>query len=316
MAGVEPEASPQCSSPLAPRPSPLAARRSPLPRNVLMLTGEDSHDTTTRPRLEAAGATLERVWLWPDDDPIRLPSGVERLAATVAAHDIRLVVIYPITAYLDDAVNTNRDADVRRALRPLVSLAQQSGAAVLLVRHLNKDSSKAALYRGGGSIGFIAAARAAWVVARDPARHDRFVLAMNRCNIARHPRSIAYEIESHEGTSRVRWQAECDFAAGDLLAGKVRQDKQSQAEEIIRHLLADGPRPEREVRRACQEAGIGDTNYRAARQSLGIKPEKRGVRGTWYLGLSQGISPLTSLTTFPDTQSLDAFGQTPRDIEI
>jgi len=272
-----------------------------------MLTGEDSHDTTTRPRLEAAGADLERVLLWPeDDDPLRLPSGVERLAATVANHNIRLLVIDPITAYLDDSVNTNRDSDVRRALRPLVSMAQQHGTAVLLIRHLNKDSSKAALYRGGGSIGFIAAARAAWVVARDPGRAEKFVLAMNKCNVARHPRSIAYNIEPVDGTSRIHWEGECDYQASEILSGQQRSGKQSEAEEIIRQLLADGPRAERDVRQACHDAGVGESNYRAARQSLGVKPLKQGVGGTWVLTLRQDVMPDLLLPS-PDTQSLNAF---------
>jgi replicative DNA helicase len=269
-------------SPTAPEPQlPISA-----PANVLVLTGEDAHDTTTRPRLEAAGADLKRCFLWTSDqEPLQLPNNIDRLAAAVAIHNIRLLVIDPITAYLDKSINSNRDANVRRALQPLVALAQQTGTAVLLTRHLNKDTSKSALYRGGGSISFIAAARAAWVVGRDPRVADQFVLAMNKCNIARHPRAINYRIETAGPTSHIQWQAECDHRPSDILLPRHIGEKLAQAEQIVREELAHGPQPEADVRRACREAGLGDASYRAARSNLRVKCTKSAFSGGWQLNL-------------------------------
>ena len=38
----------------------------------------------------------------------------------------------------------------------------------MLIRHLNKSGGGHAMYRGGGSIGIIGAARSAFLIARDP----------------------------------------------------------------------------------------------------------------------------------------------------
>ena len=58
------------------------------------------------------------------------------------------MVIDPLSAYFDGNIQSNNDSSVRGALAPLVEVAQRTGAAILLVRHLNKDVSKGALYRG------------------------------------------------------------------------------------------------------------------------------------------------------------------------
>ena len=73
-------------------------------------------------------------------------------------------------------MNSHRDQDVRRALAPLAKLAEDTGAAVLIVRHLNKSSGGNPLYRGG-SIGIIGAARSALLVASHPEDESRRVLA-------------------------------------------------------------------------------------------------------------------------------------------
>ncbi len=79
----------------------------------------------------------------------------------------RSAVVDPLTAYLGAEVNAHRDTDIRRALFPLGRLAEETGAAVLVVRHLNKGGSSNPLYRGGGSIGIIGAARSGLLVAKD-----------------------------------------------------------------------------------------------------------------------------------------------------
>ena len=55
-------------------------------------------------------------------------------------------------AFLGEGVNAHRDQDVRRALAPMAKMAERTGAAVLVIRHLNKAPGGNALYRGGGSI--------------------------------------------------------------------------------------------------------------------------------------------------------------------
>ncbi len=97
-------------------------------------------------------------------------------------------------AYLAGDVNAHRDQDIRRALHVLSGLAERPGCCVIVLRHLNKSGGGNALYRGGGSIGIIGAARAGFMCGRDPDDETgaRRVFANIKMNIAPEPPSLAY----------------------------------------------------------------------------------------------------------------------------
>ena len=130
----------------------------------MILSAEDGYADTIVPRLRAAGADLDRIVFVPavatDDGEEReliLPDHLAALREPVAAVAALLVIVDPITAYLTDAINTWRDSDVRRALRPLAAFAEETGCAVAVSRHLTKQTGSRAIYRGGGSIAFTGA---------------------------------------------------------------------------------------------------------------------------------------------------------------
>src|SRR5262249_39471022 len=92
--------------------------------------------------------------------------------------DVAAVFIDPITAYLGD-VDSHRNAEVRALLAPLSQVAAQHGTAIMGVSHLNKSAGTEALMRVTGSLAFVAAARAAYLVAPDPENPARrFFLPM------------------------------------------------------------------------------------------------------------------------------------------
>jgi hypothetical protein len=119
-----------------------------------------------------------------DDEPLQLPADADLLDAAVAATGARLVVIDPIMAFLEPAVATGSDHAVRRSLAPLAQLAERRECTILLVRHLTKAGGRRCIYRGTGSIGLIAACRAAWLAARDPDDSGCCVLAQVNNNLA------------------------------------------------------------------------------------------------------------------------------------
>jgi hypothetical protein len=147
-------------------------RPGPGPAAALFLSAEDGAGDTLRPRLEALGGDVERIHVYQEEragKPLRFPTEVEQLECEVVRRQTRLVVIDPITAFLDPNVFTGNDLSVRRALAPLAALAERQQAAILLVRHLTKAGGKKSVYRGGGSIGFIGSCRSAWLIAAEPA---------------------------------------------------------------------------------------------------------------------------------------------------
>ena len=152
--------------------------------SAVILSAEDDAEDTIRPRLDAVGADLARCRVVGavhdrDDtgrDHMRGFSVVDdmpRLATALAEiGDAILVIVDPITAYLG-ATDSHRNAEVRSALTPLTHLAVEHRVAVLAISHLRKSLEGEAFPRVSGSLAFVAAARAAYVVTRDPANENR-----------------------------------------------------------------------------------------------------------------------------------------------
>ncbi len=157
------------------------------------------------------------------------------------------MIFDPVTAYLSETINSGNDASVRRALTPLAEIAQTTGAAVVMIRHLNKQGELKALYRGGGSIAFIGAARSGLIVDKHPEQDGVVVLAQTKSNLARGVPALTYTVDSWAEDSTipvVAWGEELDISAEDLLRkpdGRLDAPSRDEAVEFLRQLLADGP---------------------------------------------------------------------------
>lgn len=278
------------------------------PGNVLVISAEDGAADTIRPRLEAAGADLERIWVFDrveDYDekadlyftrPIELPGDLLRIEGIVRDHDITLVIIDPLVAFLGAKTDSHRDSDVRRVLYPLAQMAQATGAAVLCLRHLNKAPGTNPIYRGGGSIGFIGAARLGLLVAAHPDDPERRVLAVAKSNLAAIPESLVFRLcpDDLRQVAYVGWQeGECALRASDLLGGSPREraaPQRDRAQELLQEVLADGPVLRSEIVDQAEAEDISWRTVMTAKKALGVRSKQVAVPGQqgagpswWYL---------------------------------
>jgi hypothetical protein len=274
---------------------------------VVILSAEDGPADTIRPRFDAARGDVALAHVVTgvvatEGEPgavVTLPEHVGALRAEVDRTGALLVIVDPLAAYLSGAVNAHRDHDVRRALAPLAALAHETGATVLVIRHLNKGAGPA-IYRGGGSIGISGAARAVLVVAQDPEDASRRVLAAVKSNLAPLPPSLTFALEDLGGVARVAWGAASPLTAGQLLAAQVGDEGEpsatDEASDFLRNELADSPRPAKELQRRARDAGISDKALRRARERLGVRPHRSGFgpggEWTWALPIDAPRPPI------------------------
>ena len=226
------------------------------PTHVVVLSAEDDVSRTIRPRMELAGKDLERVIILEairrdEEDPVTLPCDLKHLETVVVEHQAKLVIIDPFNAYLDESVNTYKDHDVRRCLRQLHKLAERHQLSVLIVRHLNKAMGMSAKHRGGGSMGIIGAARAAWMVGTDPNDKDTHVLAVSKSNLAPKPDSLGYRIDTVDDVGVVEWLGESHLDADAIVASPQGQ---GQAKESLTEMMTrkGGEVKVRDVQRASR----------------------------------------------------------------
>lgn len=247
---------------------------------AVVLNGEDGEEDTIRPRLQALGADLERVFVLPRTrgttaEPFSLLTGADLLDEALTKTRARLLVIDPVVSFLGPGVFDGSDRSVRRALLPLAQLAEGHGCAVLLVRHLNKRGGSRAVYRGGGSIGFVGACRSGWLVARDPYAPGRCVLAQVKNNLAPPQPSLAYVITPNEsGPPTLSWAGPTAWTADQLLAsgaGMAPATRRDRACDFLAAYLADGPRTSREVWSAAREQELSRRTLERAKQELAVR---------------------------------------------
>ena len=259
---------------------------------VVVLSAEDGLADTIKPRLEAAGADTSRISSLKtvvtgtgesrQERPFALPKDLPLLEREIGRVGAKLVIVDPLMAFLGEKIDAHKDQDVRRALTPLAAMADRTGAAVQLVRHLNKGEGKIPVYRGGGSIGIIGAARMGSLVAVDPQDENRRVLAPTKNNLATRPKSLSYALEEAEnGAVRVSWLGETDLSATDLLGSSegTGPGARGEAEDFLRSLLAGGPVPSGEVFGAAKDARISDSTLRRAKDRLGVAAARENVPG-------------------------------------
>ena len=139
--------------------------------------------------------------------------------------NVRLIVVDPISAYMGKT-DSHRNAEVRAALTPAVEFAEEIGACLLCVTHLNKGKTGNALSRITGSIAFIAAARASFLVSRDNDDPDRRLMLPLKNNLAKDTHGFGYRIEEHNlsgiETSNVTWEKDSvDLTSEEVLSDYV-----------------------------------------------------------------------------------------------
>jgi hypothetical protein len=280
---------------------------------AIVLNGEDGAEDTIRPRLQALGADLERVFVphCAQDEaggPLRFPAHADVLDEALTRTRARLVVIDPIVAFLEPSIFDSSDQSVRRALFPLARLADKHACAVLLVRHLNKRGGSRSVYRGGGSIGYLGACRSGWLIARDPLQPERCVLAQVKNNLAPAQPSLAYRVTPHEpGPPTLSWVGPTAWTADQLLAGSagtVHATQRDRAHDFLTTFLADGPRTSREVWAAAREQDLSERTLERAKHELAVRSVRVCVGGK---RLSYWLLPGQALpdTVPPEDSPLD-----------
>ena len=262
-----------CARLSAGRPFPDCTN-SCAPESSLVLNAEDNAADTIVPRLLALGADLQRVFLWPCEDKglPRLPRALKQLEAALVETHARLVVIDPLMAFLDESVCIGSDQGVRAALQPLMDLAQERHAAILLLRHLNKKVGGPSLYRGGGSIAFSAACRLNWLVGRNPRRRDQYVLAQHKNNLGPPQPSLSYTFTAQPaGLPRLDWLGPSPWSAAQLVARARPSHSRDRAAAFLREYLKDGPRAVADLWPAARKRRLSKGTLNRAKNDLGVR---------------------------------------------
>lgn len=318
------------------RPMPLqGASAAEGPRSVLVLSYEDDPKDTLRPRLDAAGADCKRILFVKGtgsasgntDGPVVLPDDLDLLEAKVREVGADLVVVDPFMASLSGKIDAHRDQDVRRALSRMRDLAESTGAAFLLIRHLRKAPVSSAVLAGQGSIGIVGAARSVHLVAEDPNDPEARIFAPVKSNVGRPARALRFLLADRTtegiGAPCIEWVGECDETADELTAARPEAEERgarTEAADFLKAELDAGPKPVKLLIDAAEAAGLSWRTVERAKEQAGVQVRKAGFSGAWEWALKtasaaktaneEGLAALAKTATGPASQTPDSTTKT------
>jgi hypothetical protein len=275
------------------------------PCSALVINCEDDPEVVLVPRLKLAGADLAKVHLFDaleDEKGKLLPFSLGYCTPVeeyLAAHpDIRVVVLDPWGAFLGGK-DGNCNGDVRGLIAPFADLCERKSVALIIVAHPNKDAKQSAMYRLGGSLGLIAACRAAFVVTPDPENAERRFFLAVKSNVGALPPGLAFrvnvaEVEDAGTVARIEWEPDslppeitADSVMTTVMDSPELRIEKDEAREWLRESLAEGPKHSKEVLRDAKAAGISNKAIRAVAKTLGVSMPRKGfgsgARYVWKL---------------------------------
>ena len=280
------------------------------PHSVYVVATEDSWEHTIVPRLIAAEADLTRVFVVKvktDDGTettLSLPTDIAALEEQIGqTGDVALVILDPLMSRLASNLDTHKDAEVRKALEPVVRLSHATSTAVLGLIHVNKSASNDPLTLLMGSRAFAAVARTVLFVMKDPENEKQRLLGQAKNNLGRTDLpTLVFTIENtfvhdtDEGpvfTGALRWAGETDRSIGEAIETDISGDKAPVREAT--EWLEDFMRQQKagwawstDVKSAGRKDGFAESTLKRAKARLRIATHSVGFprKTAWAL---QGV---------------------------
>lgn len=253
-------------------------RRLKKPMHVIYQCSEDSASDTIKPRLEAAGADCRNV-AFLDEETDWLTLSDDRIRRAVADFNAKLLVIDPVQAYLGDA-DISSISGMRKVLRQLGTWAAMYDCAIVLVGHVNKKQGTKDLYRSLGSIDLIASARSVIQVESTADEPGVLLLRHIKSSLSTRGRDLFFIInEQHCVQWLERENSVTDYDEESSTPAQ-RMSKQSQAAELLRIMLAEGPLKASEVQALFKRENISEKTTLLTKKALGIQSMRKD--GAWY----------------------------------
>lgn len=279
------------------------------PGNALIWSSEDDPSDTLVPRLIAAGADMNRVYILQgriNGEGVREPfdpsSDIDLLRATAEEiGGISLLMLDPVVSAVKG--DMHKANDVRRGLQGVVDFAEQNLCAVVGISHFAKGGAGSSpADRVIGSQAFSALARTVLVAAKQE-DSDARVLARAKSNIGTDEGGISYTIEplTIEGgieATRAVWGELIQGSAREILGDvegnedETRLDDSDDPAEALQRILAKGPLPGKEAKSLMMGNGYTQKQIRKARERLSITTARTGFGGdtvvTWSMPQPNG----------------------------
>ena len=262
------------------------------PINVIIQSAEDGYGDTIKPRLENARADMNRVMVIDEKDyPLSLDD--ERIYRAIKENNISLAIFDPLQAYLGEA-DMNRAHEMRQIFKVLAKVADETGCAIILIGHLNKNSSANAQQRAMGSTDIGAAVRCILTVTKIHDDNERRLICNTKNNIAPIAKSIEFVLDKETGfrfigLSDMKYEDAVSLRGRTDDDGEITESLQEQIENAILDILSsENPISSNKLNDKLENLGFKKRTMGTVRADM----KKRGIiniymkENCWYVSLN------------------------------
>ena len=150
-----------------------------------------------------------------------------------------------------------------------------------------------------GSIAFVAAARAAFIIARDPENSDRRLFLPTKNNLGPEGTGLGFRIGQVVTPTgllapSIFWDdLPVTLSADQVLvpsAETATAPARNEAEDFLRIMLAERAVPAKEIKMQAREAGLAWKTVCRAKTALGVKSSKTAMDGGWEWFIPQAAA--------------------------
>lgn len=253
---------------------------------VILITDEDDPHKVVRPRLDAHGADVDRIFIvkgTKDGQFLSLAKHLSEFEDTLKENpNCRLLVLDPITSYIG-SVNANSNAEVRSVLTPFAALAAKYSVCIIGINHFNKRQGDSFMYRGLGSTAFVAQARSAWGVLIDKDDRETRIFCPIKSNYCIEPTGLKFRII--DGAVQFEpepWTGHIDDT-GNKSTGRI-----DEAAKWLQERLGNADISSTTIFEEGKQKGFSRGLLYRTKEKLGIKARKLGFDGntSWFWRLS------------------------------
>lgn len=213
---------------------PCVRPYKPVTGKVLYFDLENDTGSVTKKRMKWNGMTDKGLKNWVQvDSQFSVHDADARRAVynMIEDHKPLVVVFDTLMTYLGKT-DVHKSSEASQVAAWFRQLARRYGCAVIVLRHLTKNSKGPALMRGQGSASFVGMARLAITIGYHPDDADVRVAALTKAsNIAKDNKVVSYTIESLPDTlkeqdrSQLVWQDLIEMNADEMLQSNADPEK-------------------------------------------------------------------------------------------
>ena len=273
--------------------SALLSRGEPLPfaseahapMTVIYQTTEDDADDTVVPRFIASDGDRERL-IFISEMKKNLTFGDNRIREAIEKFGAQLLILDPLSSYIGDGCSLNAANETRAEFNHLISVARDTGCAIVIIAHMNKSRETSPLYRTSGSIDIAGSVRSILAIARTKNEENpgERVMVQVKSNLAPTGSAILFEVNENG----VDFLDELDLSAEQALSALLPKqgrpcEKLDAATDFIRDMLKDGKRLATDCEATLEAAGFKKSTVKKAKKNAGVFSEKEGF--VWYWSL-------------------------------